>query len=139
MRIYTVLLIPVLAFVAGCDNHYRTVWHGQKVPSGNTIKVTSFNLVWGIEHDDRNVHMDSFAIEYVTADPNADAARREAEALQVFELVRPVSEQWGFRVASMSAFPTLRRKGRYDLYQFEREPDGRWSSKRSEAKVFADD
>jgi len=139
VKICGVLLVLALAFVAGCDDHFRTVWHGQKLASGNTIKLTSFNLVWGIEHDDRDVHMDSFAVEYVTAEPNANAVRREAEAAQVFELVRPVSEQWGFRFASMSAFPTLQRKGRYDLYQFERQADGRWSFKRSDAKVFADD
>jgi hypothetical protein len=39
----------------------------------------------------------------------------------------------------MSAFPTLQRKGRYDLYGFERNADGRWTFTRSDAKVFAND
>jgi hypothetical protein len=39
----------------------------------------------------------------------------------------------------MAAFPILERKGRYDLYWFERQADGHWSFKRSDAKVFATD
>ena len=134
---------PAAAFVlllsAGCDDHFHTLWHGERLASGSTVKIVSFNLVWGIEHDDRDVARDSFAIEYVSAIAGADVAAREAEAAQVFELVRPVSEQWGFRSASMSAFPTLQRKGRYDLYGFERHADGHWSFTRSDAKVFAND
>jgi len=132
------LLLPLL-FGAGCDEHFHTLWHGEQLPSGGMVKVTSFNLVWGIEHDDRDVRKDSFAIEYVTAIPGADAVRRDAEALQVFELVRPASETWGFRTATLAAFPKLERKGRYDLYAFEQAADGRWSFKRSEMKVFAND
>jgi len=133
------VLVLVLVLVAGCDDHFHTLWHGEKVPSGGMVKVVSFNLVWGIEHDERDVSKDSFAIEYVTANPGGDATQREAEAAEVFELVRPASELWGFRMASMSAFPTLTRKGRYDLYLVERQADGRWSFKRSDAKVFAND
>ena len=128
-----------LMFIAGCDEHFHRLWHGENVSPTNTIKVTSFNLVWGIEHDDRDVRKDSFAIEYVSAAPHADTLQREAEAWQAFELMRPVSEQWGFRIASMAAFPTLERKGRYDLYLFERQADGRWSFKRTDAKVFANE
>jgi hypothetical protein len=137
-KLACVLLLP-LAIAAGCDEHFRTVWHGETLASGSMVKVTSFNLVWGTDDDDRDVHKDSFAIEYVTADPGADTVRREAEALQVFELVRPVSEQWGFRSATLAAFPILERKGHYDLYIFERATDGRWSFKRSDMKVFANE
>ena len=134
------LLLGLLAvFAAGCDDHFHTLWHGEKLPSGGMVKVTSLNLVWGIEHDDRDVSKDCFAIEYVTANPGFDVGQREAEAAEVFELIRPVSELWGFRSASMAAFPTLTRKGRYDLYLYQREPDGQWTFKRSEAKVFASD
>ena len=132
-------LILALVLVAGCDGPFRTLWHGENLASGGSVKVTSFNLVWGVEHDDRDVNTDSFAIEYVTANPGADVAQREAEAAQVFELIRPVSEQWGLRTAQMAAFPTLARKGHYDLYWFEHQPDGHWSFKRSDAKVFATD
>jgi hypothetical protein len=140
MKYFALLFGFGVALATGCDDHFRTLWHGEKLPSGGMVKVTSFNLVWGIEHDDRNVGQDSFAIEYVSAEPGADSNRREAEAAEVFAaLVRPVSEQWEFRTASLAAFPTLQRKGRYDLYLFQRGPAGTWSYTRSETKVFAHD
>jgi hypothetical protein len=140
MKILAVLPALVLLLLAGCDDHFRTLWHGERLASGSMIKVTSFNLAWGIEHDDRDVGQDAFAIEYVTAIPGADVKNREAEATEVFAaLVRPATEQWGFHTASLAAFPTLQRKGRYDLYLFQRGPDGIWSYTRSEAKVFAND
>jgi len=139
MKSRALLSALALLCVAGCDAHFRTVWHGERVAPGSVIKVTSFNLVWGVEHDDRDVSQDSFALEYVSAIPDDDVQRREAEAVAAFELVRPASEQWGFHSASLAAFPRLERKGRYDLYRFERQPDGHWSFKRSAAKVFATD
>ena len=139
MKQGAILLALVLLFVVGCDDHFHTLWHGQTLPSGSMVKVISFNLVWGIEHDDRDVSKDSFAIEYVTAFPGADVKIREAEAAEVWELVRPVSEQWGFRTASMAAFPTLNRRGRYDIYACERQADGKWTVTRGEMKVFASD
>ena len=135
LRTLVFLSIPLLA---GCGAS-RPIWHDQKLPSGKTIKVTSFNLVWGVEHDERDTNKDSFALEYVSADAQAEATRREAEATEVFELIRPISEQWGFRSASIAGFPSVERKGRYDLYWFQRQADGRWSFTRSERKVFAND
>lgn len=123
------LLVLVLLAVASCDGPFKTPWHSEKLGSGEVIKVTSFNLVWGAEHDDHALGKDCFAIEYVTAHPDADAKRREAEATEVFELVRPASEQWGFREATVAAIPTLEHKGLYDLYWFQRQPDGHWTSK----------
>ena len=139
MRIVQLLFVLALPLLSGCSDHFRPVWHDHQLPSGKTIKVTSFNLVWGVEHDERDGSKDCFALEYVSANPQAEPAGREAEAAEVFELVRPISEQWGFRVVSMAGFPTLERKGKYDMYLFERKPDGRWSSMRSEAKVFSSD
>jgi hypothetical protein len=130
MKSRGVLLVLVLMFVAGCDvlfnGPFRTPWHGQALASGTTIKVTRFDLVWG---DDHSGGQTSFAIEYVTSNPDADAKRREAEVAEVFELVRPVSEQWGFREATVAAIPTLEHRGLYDLYWFQRRPDGHWASK----------
>jgi hypothetical protein len=131
-----VLTLPLLA---ACSGHYRSVWHDLKLPSGKIVKVTSFNLVWGVEHDDRDATKDCFALEFVSANPQAEPRLREAEAAEVFELIRPVSEQWGFQAASIAGFPTLERKGRYDIYRFERQRDGKWSFTRAEAKVFAND
>ena len=124
-------ILPVLALVlvAGCDGPFHTPSHDEKLASGATIKVTSFNLVWGAEHDEHALGKDCFAIEYVSSYPDADTKRREAEAVEAFELVRPVSEQWGFREATVAAIPTLEHRGPYDLYWFQRQPDGHWSFK----------
>lgn len=129
MKYCRILLVLALVSVAGCDGPFRTPWHGEALASGSAIKVTSFNLVWGAEHDDHALGKDCFAIEYVTSYPGADAKRREAEAAEVFELVRPVSEQWGFREATVAAIPMLEHRGLYDLYWFQRQSDGHWSSR----------
>ena len=129
MRQRGILLALGLVSLAGCDGPFRTPWHPETLASGETIKVTSFNLVWGAEHDDHTLGKDCFAIEYVTSFADADAKRREAEAAEVFELVRPASEQWGFREATVAAIPTLDHRGLYDLYWFQRQADGHWSSK----------
>src|SRR5262245_56942110 len=133
------VVVATIALLSGCGGAPRPLWHDVKLPSGKTVKVTSFNMVWGIEHDERDAAKDSFALEYVMTDPQADVARREAEAREVFELVRPASEQWGFPTASLAAFKTVERKGRYDLYLFQRQPGGAWAFTRSEAKVFVTD
>jgi hypothetical protein len=130
MKYCGALVFLVLASIAGCDGGpFHTPWHEESLASGNKIKVTSLNLVWGAEHDDHALGKDCFAIEYVTSFPGADAKQREAEALEAFELVRPMSEQWGFREATVAAIPTVDHRGLYDLYWFQRQPDGRWSSK----------
>lgn len=139
MKIPAVLAALASLIVAGCDDQFHTLWHGETLATGSAIKVTSFNLVWGIEHEDREVDKDSFALEYVMADRSPDPVRREAEALQAFELMRAVSEQWGFHTASLAAFPTLERKGHYDSYLFEQQSDGHWSFTRTDVKVFATD
>ena len=129
------LALPLL--ISCSDTH--SIWHDQVLPSGKIIKITSFNLVWGVEHDERYPGKDSFALEFVSANPRADSKVREQEALQVFELIRPISEQWGFNTASLAGFPTTQRKGAYDVYLFKRSPDGKWSYERSQAKVFVND
>ena len=140
MKTGLVALLLGCTVIGGCDGaRFRALWHGQQVASGGVVKVTSFNLVWGVEHDGRDVGNDAFSIEYVIAERSRDPRRREAEALAVFELVRPISEQWGLRSAELAAFPTLERKGRYDRYSFRRDRDGRWSFTRVEARVFATD
>ena len=126
------LLALALLSLAGCDSSegpFRTLWHPEKLASGNTIKVTSFNLVWGAEHDERTVGKDCFAIEYVTSFPQDDT-KREAEIGEVFEqLVRVPSEQWGFGEATVAAMPTPDGRRQQDVYWFARQPDGHWASK----------
>ena len=120
---------------------YRPVFHDQILPNGKTVKVTSFNLVWGVDHDprDRDPSKDSFQLEYVTSAPDADQAAQDKECLEVFELMRPISELWRFNHATVNAFPTPQRKGRYHIYGFKRDPDGKWTFDRHEAKVFVND
>jgi hypothetical protein len=131
MKSFCSLLVFTFLFAAGCDDSqtpFRTPWHAEKLASGSMIKVTSFNLVWGAEHDDHALGKDCFAIEYVSLHPDANAAERQTEAAEVFELVRPASEQWGFAEATVAAIPELEHRGPYDLYWFRRQSDGHWSS-----------
>ena len=45
-------------------------------------------------------------LEYVSSLPT-EAKELDQEALEVFELIRPVSEQWRFSTASVSAFTSV--------------------------------
>lgn len=128
----SVLFATALGFVAGCGES-RPIWHDQKLASGRTVKVTSCLLVWGVEHDDRTPERDAFAPEFVFSAPDLDQAVREREAAEAVELIRPLSEQWGLKQATVAGFPTTAadHKARDDLFAFERGADGRWSSKRS--------
>jgi hypothetical protein len=126
------LCVPLLMLLASCDSSigpFRTAWHPEKLASGSTIKVTEFDLVWGAGHgdDDHVMGPDCFKITYVTQLPGADEKQRQAEALQAFELVRPISEQWGLRTAEVGAIPTLEHRGPYDVYHFRQAADGSWS------------
>jgi len=131
MRRVVLSLVLVLPSLAGCgsDGPFRTPWHTETLASGKTIKVTSFNLVWGAEHDpEHTLGKDCFAIQFVMSNPKADATTRDAEAAEVFELVRPASEQWQFREATVSAIPTLDHRGDYDLYWYRQAADGHWKA-----------
>ncbi|MCG3191418.1 MAG: hypothetical protein DIJKHBIC_00645 [Thermoanaerobaculia bacterium] len=108
----------------------------QRLPSGKTVDVTSCLLVWGIEHDERDPRQDSFALEYVTKLSESRSGELDREALEVFELIRPVSELWGYSTASVAAFPSRKRSGKYDIFTFSRAPSGTWTVTRQAAKVF---
>src|ERR1043166_7001507 len=122
-RFAAFVLVGCLLLLLSACGEFHPVWRDQKLPSGRTIKVTYFQLVWGTEHDDRNLDADCFAMEFVTNKSDASDANREQEAKEVFELVRPVSEHWGFKTATLSGFPTLERKGKFDFYIFSRAED----------------
>lgn len=113
----------------------QPIWHDQLLPSGKTVKILSFNLAWGIEHDDRDAGKDCFALEFVSADPAANAAAREQEAREVFELIRPGSELWGFKTAVLSGRTSVARRGGYDIFTFTRGAEGPWSVVASELKI----
>ena len=122
----------------GCRES-RPIWREQSLPSGRTVKVTSLHLVWGVEHDERTPAQDCFALEFVYSRPEVNDEAREREARDVFELIRPASEQWSFKTATLAGFPGLVRKGSYDLFVFNRGDDGRWKMERTPRKVFAND
>ena len=123
----------------GCGDSsgvFRPPVRVQRLPSGGTVQVTSCLLVWGADHDERHPDEDSFALEYVSARLTSSPHDLDREALEVFELIRPISEQWGFSTASLSAFPSVERTGRYEVYNFSRAAGGTWSFTRHSAKVF---
>jgi len=132
-------VITCLLFLGGGD--YRPLFRDQVLPSGKTIKVTSFYLVWGVDQDprDRDLGKDSFQLEYVTSSPNADQEVRDQECLEVFELIRRISGLWGFNHASINAFPSTQRKGAYQIYGFTRDSSGKWTFDRYLAKVYSND
>lgn len=132
----------LLALCLGCGDSsdgFRQPTLEQRLPSGKLIKVTSCVLVWGVEHGERHPNQDSFALEYVTSVSPSATQELDREALEVFELIRPISEQWGFSTASVAAFPSAERTGKYAMFIFSRSSDGRWSFSRSSAKVYNTD
>jgi hypothetical protein len=130
----------LVALCLGCgEGGFQQPTLEQRLPSGKLIKVTSCLLVWGVEHGERHTNQDSFALEYVTAVSPSATQELDREALEVFELIRPISEQWGFATASVSAFASAERTGKYNIFVFSRAPGGRWSSSRSSAKVYNTD
>jgi hypothetical protein len=131
-------LLLGLLLLAGCGP-YHQLWHDVVLPSGATVKVTSFYLVWGIDDDIRKPSEDCLALEFVTNIHTDDAAASERELSEVFELIRPASESWGFKTASIARFPMIERKGHYDLFAYKRAADGKWTYEHSDRKVFSTD
>ena len=120
-----VMMSLFATFLLGCSES-RPVWREQKLPSGRQVKVSFMTLAWGVEHDERFPDQDAFTLWYVTSLPESGPQERESEAREVFELIRPISEQWGFKSASLSAYRTPQRERTYDLFIFKRGDDGKW-------------
>lgn len=129
----------ILGFLFFFSSDNTMTFHEQILPSGKTTKVTMCNFVWGVEHSDRFPNRDCFAIEYVMSSPDSTEEAKDQEAMEVFELIRPISEQWRIDKAQVSAFPTLKRKGIYYIYFLERNPNGKWDYRRQSAKVHLND
>ena len=129
----------MFVFLFSGVDHTMRVFHDQGLPSGKSIKVTMCNLVWGSEHDERLPDKDCFALEYVSSGPNSNLQVRNRETVEAFELLRPISELWGFNKAEIYVFPSTERKGPYDIYYFKRNFDGKWTFDQHPAKVFAND
>lgn len=130
-----------LAICLGCasPSGFRAPTREQLLPSGRVITITSCLFAWGVEHDERRPGQDSFVIEYVSPSLTSAPATLDQEALEVFELIRPVSEQWGLATASVSAFPAPERTGKYEVFVFSRSGAGPWTHTRHSAKVFNTD
>lgn len=121
-------------------NDNEMIYHETELPNGKQIKITMCNLVWGIEHSERTESADCFEIEYIMSSPNQDDNQRDKEALEVFELIKPISEQWKIKKAALLAFPTLKRKGTYYVYSLDKDENGKWSSyKVNKANVHIND
>lgn len=125
----TVLVLASLfsTVLFGCSES-RPVWREQKLPSGGQVKVLFVTLAWGVDHDprERYPNNDEFTLWYVTTLPDGSPQDREREALDVFELIRPISEQWGLKSATLSAYRTPQRERYYDLFIFKRGDNGKW-------------
>ena len=115
------------------------IYHTTILPSGKTAKITMCNLVWGVEHSDRNASDDCFEIEYVMSEPHLDSVSRHNESVALFELIKPISDLWQINHALVVAFPTLQRKGTYYINSVDKQPDGTWIFKESKAKVHIND
>ena len=130
MRPRNLWLIAVIAVSTACiggEGGFRTPIHEQRLPSGKVVKVVSCLLAWGVEHDERHPDQDGFALEYLASVPREPASDLEREAVEVFELIRPISEQWGATTATVTALRTLERTGTYDVFAFVRSSAGTWS------------
>lgn len=117
----------------------RATFHDQVLPSGKVIQVTACNFAWGVEHEERHVQDDCFTLEYASTVAHTELTAVDRETVEVFELIRPISELWNLNVAYVSAFPSVQRKGKYSIYVFSRGGDGKWSFQRKPAKVFIND
>jgi hypothetical protein len=138
---YPLLALALSLFIlSGCgkEDGFRTLFHEESLPSGHAVKVTMLALVWGGRPGDDGCTMgsDCFHLEFVSNNPNADVPKRTAEAKEVFELIRPSSEQWGFTNAEVLGFKQLERTGDYDIFLFNRAA-GKWSCQQKTASVFA--
>ena len=111
----------------GDPGAFREPIREQRLPSGKVVKVVSCLLAWGSEHDQRFPDQDAFALEYISTVPRVPPQELEREVLEVFELVRPISEQWGLPTATVSALRSADRTGTWDVFAFKRSASGAWS------------
>jgi hypothetical protein len=128
----------VLVLTASCGP-FRTLTHETRLRSGATVNVMSCLLVWGVEHDERRAADDAFQLEYVSNVVKTKPEELDREAREVFELIRPITEQWNLPTAYVSAFSSKEREGHYDVYNFKRAASGEWTFERKPMKVHNTD
>src|SRR3954463_9619129 len=131
MRMRTLALMIVAGLAAGCffgsDDEFHAPIHEQRLPSGKVVKVVSCLLTWGAEHDQRLPDRDAFEIDYISAIPRVPPQELEKEAVEVFELIRPIAEQWGMPLATVTALRSADRTGTWDVFAFNRSASGAWT------------
>jgi hypothetical protein len=138
--LFLFLALAALFFILFRTNDvFHPLFHEESLSSGQKVKVTMMALVWGGRPGEDGCTMggDCFHLEFVSNDPNAELPKRTAEAQQVFELIRPPSEQWGFTNAEVLGFKQLERTGDYDLFEFDQGTNGNWSCTQKTMSVFA--
>lgn len=131
-KIKTVVFATLLMVtIGGCANEGDdTNWHEVSLASGRKIKVKMFTLAFANEHGDRDPSRDGFNVMYVESVPATDTAKHEAEARELFELVRPTADLWKTTSASLTAWPNLKWEGKMVIYSFTREASGNWAMSR---------
>ena len=137
--LFCFIALAALFFILIRSNEvFHPLFHEESLSSGQKVKVTMMALVWGGRLGDDGCTMggDCFHLEFVSNDPNAEVPKRTAEAQEVFELIRPSSEQWSFTNAEVLGFRQLERTGDYDLFEFDRETNGNWSCTQKTMSVF---
>src|SRR6185369_7280874 len=123
VRLAAICLVAVMW--SGCGEFHEP-WREQKLSSGRSVKIKSLQIAWGAEHDEpRSPERDCFVLQFVYIAPEAGDDAHEREAKEVFELIRPVSEQWGFTNAELMAYSTVEPDRHYDLFFFQRGSDGK--------------
>jgi hypothetical protein len=130
MRLRIFAIAVAMAISPGCVNEQGTSHapiREQRLPSGKMVKVVSCLLAWGVEHDERHPDQDAFALEYVSSVPRVPPQDLEREAVEAFELIRPMSEQWGLPTATVAALRSPERTGTWDIFVFTRSTSGSWS------------
>jgi hypothetical protein len=120
-------VVLVIALSSGCADNFRTPTRELHLPSGKVITIVSCMLAWGVDHDDRLPQQDAFQVEYLSSVPREQSQALEREVLEVFEMIRPLSEQWGLSSASVVALRTPERTGTYDAFGFTRSAAGTWA------------
>ena len=133
--IASVSILLILFIFSFQKESSRMLFRDQILPSGSVMKVSSFNLVQRKENKNHKRSKACFALEYASSVSNAEPESKAREALEAFELIRPISEQWGLDTASISALQSSNRNGAYDKFVFKRSADGKWFYSRYPAKL----
>jgi hypothetical protein len=122
-----------LFFAVGPSGPKEQRHRALKLPSGRTVEMTALYFAFGDEHSGRGPVDDGVSVNYVRSSAADTASGKEPS--EVFEAIRPLSEALGVTSAEVCAFPTLVRKGRFEIFSYSRDAAGSWTSKRSEMKL----